>query len=215
MTAWDRLVAKEISPQLLRIYNRSRLEERSVSEFIGFCHGALADGKVDQTEAEYLEKWLAQNAFIAGNPVMQILLRRVTQMLGDGFLDSEESAELMDVMKELVGGDFELGEVAKPTTLPLDSPMPELVIPHSLFCFTGTFAFGTRSECENALIDKGGVPTSNPTKKTNYLVIGSYATESWMYSSYGRKIEKACQMRDSGVGISIVNEDHWLRYIGA
>lgn len=208
------LRGSDISPQLLRIYNRCRLEERSVSELIGFCHGAIADGKVDQAEAEYLEKWLAQNAFIADNPVMQILLRRVTQMLGDGMLDSEESAELMDVMKELVGGDFEVGEVAKPTSLPLDRPMPDLIIPQSLFCFTGTFAFGTRSECENVLMEKGGVPGSL-TKKTNYLVIGSYATESWMYSSYGRKIEKACQMRDSGVGISIVTEDHWLRYVAA
>jgi len=40
-------------------------------------------------------------------------------------------------------------------------------------------------------------------------VLGAYATESWAHSSFGRKIEKAVDMRFSGVPIPIVGENHW------
>jgi len=204
--------AKDISAELALIFNKARLEERTVSELIGFCRGAIADGVVQQAEAEFLEQWLAQNQYIWESPVMQILLRRVSEMLSDGVLDPDESAELLEIMKQLVGGGYEGGEAPKATSLPLDRPMPEMVIPDSQICFTGTFAYGTRRECEDAISALGGIPASL-TKKTKYLVIGSYATESWKHSSYGTKIEKACELRNQGSGIVIVSEEHWLRYI--
>jgi len=35
------MLTQDVSPELLRIYSRSRLEERTVSELIGICHGAI------------------------------------------------------------------------------------------------------------------------------------------------------------------------------
>lgn len=51
------------------------------------------------------------------------------------------------------------------------------------------------------------------TQKTDVLVIGMYATESWKHSAFGTKIIKAVDMRESGVPISIVSEEHWMKYL--
>ena len=51
------------------------------------------------------------------------------------------------------------------------------------------------------------------TKKLNYLIIGAYATDAWIHSSYGRRIEKALRYRDKGVPISIVSEERWGKFV--
>jgi BRCA1 C Terminus (BRCT) domain len=89
------------------------------------------------------------------------------------------------------------------------NPPPAIAFLGSCFCFTGTFAFGTRKECEAAVLAKGGVCKSL-THETGYLVIGAYATDSWAHSSFGRKIEKAVHMREKGSRIAIVAEPYWV-----
>jgi hypothetical protein len=39
-------------------FNSKRVSDRNIDELIGLARGILADGKVDQQEAEYLQKWL-------------------------------------------------------------------------------------------------------------------------------------------------------------
>jgi hypothetical protein len=46
----------------------------------------------------------------------------VQEMLQDNILDDEERAELFETLKRFAGGDFELGELQKSTSLPLDEP---------------------------------------------------------------------------------------------
>jgi NAD-dependent DNA ligase len=194
---------------LHNLFNRARLDDRQINELIGLAHGIIADGVVNQAEAEYLFKWISANVSLSDNPVIKLLFDRVNQVLADGKLDPEEAADLLDSLNRFCAGDFEIGEALKATSLPLCVPIPTLAFQGSSFCFTGTFAFGTRKECEAAVAGRGGYPGSL-TQKTNYLVIGAYATDSWAHSSYGRKIEKAAGMRASGIPISIIGETHWV-----
>jgi hypothetical protein len=198
-----------MSEELHRIYGGARLNDRQINELIGLAHGLIADGEVNQAEAEYLQKWLVANRDVSDNPVTANLLCRVNAMLADGFLDAQESKELFDTLRKFSGGDFELGEVLKACELPLDEPPPVILCPTKSFCFTGTFAFGTRKECEKAVEGKGG-KCGSLTHKTNFLVIGVYATGSWKHSSYGLKIENAVKMKQEGVPIAIIGETHWV-----
>ena len=79
---------------------------------------------------------------------------------------------------------------------------------------TGTFAFATRKDCETAAASVGAIPGSL-TAGTRYLVIGAYATESWSQSAFGRKIEKAVELRAKGRPINIVGETHWVEQMTA
>lgn len=189
-------------------YHGKRIEHRQMDELIGLAQGIVADGRVPQSEAEYLQGWLAKNLDITHNPVLETLYDRVEDMLCDNLLDQEESSELLKVLQDFSAGDFQAGEVQKSTSLPLCDPRPTIIIPEKVFCFTGTFHIGNRKVCTKSVTDRGGL-VGNITKKLDYLVIGEYATESWLHSAFGNKIIKAVDYRDQGTGLSIVSEQHW------
>ena len=181
-------------------------------QLIGIARGIVADGLLNQLEVEFLQKWLVANVSISGQPVVRTLYSRVRDVLGDGVLDATECKELIETLSALSNRDFELGEVLKSTTLPLDHPEPELSFAERQYCFTGTFAFGSRALCESAVIERGG-SCGALTKKTNILVVGLYATDSWKHSSFGNKIIRACKWRDDGAPIAIVSEKHWTKFL--
>ncbi|TPK41388.1 NAD-dependent DNA ligase [Mesorhizobium sp. B2-5-4] len=179
---------------------------------MGLARGLAADGTINKAEVEFLQKWLAANVEISNQPIIRTLYRRANEILDDDVLDSDEHSELLDTLNSFSNHDFELGEVLKPTTLPLCDPAPTLTFAGQLYCFTGTFNFGQRKHCEQAILERGGAAGSL-TQKTDVLVVGAYATESWKHSSFGDKIVKATDWRDQGLPISIVAESHWARFL--
>ncbi|MDT4807550.1 hypothetical protein FQZ97_403990 [compost metagenome] len=73
---------------------------------------------------------------------------------------------------------------------------PEFKWNGRLFVFTGVMAYGPRKDCE-ALV----------------IVIGTVGNEQWLHSTYGTKITKAVELRESGAQISIVSEEHWQKAV--
>ncbi|WP_370277827.1 BRCT domain-containing protein [Pontibacterium sp.] len=190
-------------------FNRKGIQDRQVDTLIGLSKGITANGAVDQAEAEFLQGWLVQNSQTQ-NPIIINLLNKVGEMLDDGILDSEESKELLSILHSISGEKAEIGELSKTSTLPICSPPPKVEFEGRSFLFTGTCAYGTRKDCQSAIEALGGVNAKSVTKKLNYLVLGTYVTDSWIHESFGRKIEKAMEYRDSGLPIVILTEEHWL-----
>jgi len=191
---------------------RPRISSRQIDELVGIARGVAADGLLNQREVEFLQRWLAANIYISDQPVIRTLYQRINDILRDSILDPEEATLLLETLNAFSSRDFELGEVLKATTLPVCVPAPNLQFERSRYCFTGTFNFGQRKHCESAVIKKGAI--AGPLiQTTNVLVIGTYATDSWKHSSFGTKILRAVEWRDSGVPISIVTEEHWTHYL--
>ena len=68
-------------------YNRvggDRIASRQIDELIGIARGLVADDHINQPEVEFLQKWLAANLHISDQPVVNVLFRRINQMLADG-----------------------------------------------------------------------------------------------------------------------------------
>ncbi|WP_454648446.1 BRCT domain-containing protein [Bradyrhizobium liaoningense] len=190
-----------------------RIGSRQIDELIGIARGLVADDQISQGEAEFLQKWLAANLHISDQPVVRVLFKRISEMLADGLFDDDEKSELLETLNQFSNRDIGgLGELLKSTSLPLDKPQPVLTFAGQRYCFTGTFNFGCRKECEGAAV-KLGAEVGSLTKKTNVLVVGIYATDSWKHSSFGNKIIKACEWREAGHPIGIVGEEHWRRHI--
>lgn len=189
-----------------------RISSRQIDELIGLARGLCADGALNIGEVDFLEKWLAANLAINDQPMLQTLWQRVGQILDDGCVDHEEQQELFELLASLGGDVIERGEVLKPATLPYCVPAPKIWFEGANFCFTGTFSYGQRKACEKAVIDRGA-NSGAVTKKTDFLVVGAYATESWKHSSMGNKILRASELRSTGVPIAIVSEAHWLSYL--
>lgn len=196
-------------------YNRvggDRISSRQMDELIGIARGIAADGLLNQPEVEFLQKWLAANLDISDQPVIRTLYERVNAVLSGGVADDDECAELLDTLNRFSSGDFELGEVLKATSLPLCDPEPGLEFVGQRYCFTGTFSYGQRKHCEQAVVERGG-SAGALSLSTNVLVIGLYATSSWKHSAFGNKILQACEWRDAGRPLSIVSERHWVTHL--
>lgn len=192
--------------------NAPRLQVRQVDELIGLAKGIAADGVLANSELDYLVRWLVANRDIANDPLVTALYDQIQSMLGDGVFTEEERAELLGILRDFGSHPMEMGELMLSTAIPFADPMPALSFGGLQYCFTGTFNFGTRSECEGAVTARGA-STGSLTKKTDVLVVGHYATASWLHSPYGLKIIKAKGMQDKGHHIAIVPELHWAGHL--
>ncbi len=190
-------------------FNRKSVDDRQIDTLIGLSKGLTADGAISQIEAEYLRTWLIQNRAASQNPIIGNLLEKVSAILEDGILDAEEAQELLSILHAINGENSETGELAKPTTLPVNLPVQPITFPSRSFVLTGTFAFGTRKQCEEVIQSLGGENAKGISKSLNYLVIGSYVTDSWVHETFGRKIQKAVEYQSQGVPLLIVTEEHW------
>lgn len=201
-----------VEEALLNKLGEDRITSRQIDELIGLAHGLAADGDLNQREVEFLQKWLAANLALSQQPLIRTLYNRINAVLADGVLDEDEKSTLLETLNSLSNRDFELGEVMKPASLPLCDPAPALAFEGRVYCFTGTFIFGQRKDCERAVVERGGIAGSL-TQKTDVLVIGAYATDSWKHSTFGNKILKASAWRDEGRPIVIVAEQHWSAHL--
>lgn len=191
-------------------FNRKDIQDRQIDTLIGLSKGLIADGKVNQSEAEFLLSWLIQNRNTTENPMIHNLLEKVDSMFEDEILDADESTELLGILQLISGEKSELGESLKTSTLPIDTPMPKITFAGASFLFTGTCAFGTRKQCQEAIESLGGTNAKGVTKTLNYLILGTYVTDSWAHESFGRKIEQAMEYRENGVPLVIITEEHWV-----
>ena len=138
-------------------FNRKSINDRQIDTLIGLSKGLVADGKVNQAEAEFLQTWLIQSRQTTDNPVIINLLGRVDAMLEDDVIDPNESWELLSLLHRISGEPSEIGELAKTTSLPVDTPTPSVTFPGRQFLFTGTCVYGTRKQCQSAIELLGGI----------------------------------------------------------
>lgn len=188
----------------------NNLDDYQISALLGLCRGLIADGKIDRSEADVLYTWLKAHEETIDNPVMTAFEEKLQPFLREKPENADNRAHLLKLLSGLIGGKTEVGECLRATTLWLDEPSPEVIFEDRKFCLTGKFSYGKRGRCEDEVRARGGICQSSPSKTTDYLVIGSYAEGTWIQSAYGRKIEKAVELRADGRPIRIISEAHWL-----
>jgi NAD-dependent DNA ligase len=193
---------------LLRL-NQKRLKTRDIDQLLGICEFALQDGTIDEGEAGAILDWLRNHRMSLETWPASVLYERLSQMLADGVLDADEQKDLLDIVMAISRPRTTAGVIV-PASLPVDEPAPAIVFTARSFCFTGVFNFGKRDDCLRAVVDRGGVAAKGITRGLNYLVIGNIGSEVWKHSSFGLKIAKAVDYRESGCGISIIDERHWV-----
>lgn len=197
-----------------RFFHEARIDRRSADALSGLATGIIADGIVNQQEAQFLESWIAQNLCHLEDPVINLLYRRLSDMLADGILDADESEELLGMLRCFSGISPSTpaasdSTFAVPNTLPLNNPAPALEWSDRVFVFTGVMAYGPRKNCEDLVLERKGKIGSGISKKIHYLVIGSIGNQQWLHSTYGTKIKKAVELREAGAQIAIISETHW------
>jgi hypothetical protein len=96
---------------------------------------------------------------------------------------------------------------------PYDDPLPDIRLEGTAFCFTGEFDFGTRKECQAAVLSRGGAVTDGVTRKTQVLVIGKDPNPNWSHGSFGNKISEAMILRLQYGKPAIIPELLWRQLL--
>jgi hypothetical protein len=208
----------DVHGQPVRLFKKiaANNASKAIDQLSGICAGILADGKVSAKEVEFFAQWVAKFAPLEPTWPFTDILSRIERIFADGYCDDAEREELKSVMETLCGYTCD-SDPSKTyaTSLPLDSPMPvPVILKDRVFNITGRFAFGTRQKVMEAIEQGGGIPSdSSPTRQSHYLVIGLFASRDWAHTNYGRKIERAVELRESGSRLAIISEEHWKKFV--
>lgn len=183
---------------------------KAVEQLLGICTGIVADNKINDDEIRFLDLWLAQHSNVTAVWPGSVLASRVRTVLADGTITADERQHLHETLTSITGLQTpETGSAdASVAAIPFDDD-PSIWFDGRSFCFTGNFLYGTRADCERAILRRGSIARDRVTSTLEYLVVGSLIEPSWSHTSYGRKIEAAIHHINKGHGIAIVSERQW------
>ena len=129
----------------------------------------------------------------------------------DGVIDPQEHELLLSFFGEFAttSGSSHVAPPAETTIVGvtgLCAVCPEISIPSSLFCFTGTSADFTRAQFVEMVTSLGGRVAPRVTQDLDYLVVGADGNPCWAYACYGRKVEAAIKYRKQGCRLLLIHE---------
>lgn len=178
----------------------------------GICHGILADGIRNEKEVNDLDKWLEQNSHLSTYYPYDEIRSLILSIVSDGIIEEEEILVLKAYLNQFVNiENKEIANQIKLETADINisghcTSDPNIDFDGKTFCVTGVLKSGKRSELESVISDLGGIPTKSVTKNTDYLIVGDNGNQAWAFACYGRKVEKALEMRKDGHQICLVHE---------
>lgn len=184
---------------------------RSINSLMGIISGLVSDGELNDKEILFLKTWCSENKHLSGEYPANIIFRRIHEVLVDNVITSEEREYLFKELTLISGNHFsETGSALPEHIESVFDNDPTVIFDTNQFVFTGRFMFGTRPACEKAVIQRGATVNNSVTKSTNYLVVGTRTSPDWIAENFGRKIQKAAEMANSGnYEISIIREVDW------
>ncbi len=116
-------------------------------------------------------------------------------------------------MRHVTGTDTDESGLSYETSTEVwEDSVDGLTLAGSVFCLTGDFVSGDRESVDARLCCLGAETNSSINKSVNYLVIGTLASRDWLYTSQGRKIEKALLLKREGSDIKIITQRTLLKY---
>ncbi len=174
--------------------------------------GIVSDGQVTEDELRGLSAWLQDHDHLKTCWPYDEIDSLIVGVLKDQRIDAEEHALLKAFFSEFTAL-MDDRTITSPVVsegasmVGLCAVCPEIEFTESTFCFTGASSRYTRKELTETVERLGGNFASNVTKNVRYLIIGADGNPCWAYACYGRKVEKAVELRRSGVRVLIVHEN--------
>lgn len=178
----------------------------------GILGGIVSDGQVTEEELCGLSTWLQDHEHLKTCWPYDEIDSLIVGVMKDRKIDSKEHALLKAFFSEFTAL-MDDRTITSPVIseganiLGLCAVCPEIDFSASSFCFTGASSRYTRIELAAMIERLGGTFAPNVTKNVKYLIIGADGNPCWAYACYGRKVEKAVELRKSGVRIQLVHEN--------
>lgn len=174
--------------------------------------GIASDGHISEQELMGLANWLEEHTHLKTCWPYDEIDSLITSVMQDKKIDDKEQKLLQEFFTEFVSI-LDNKTLTSPVVtengnvIGLCAVCPEIQFEGSKFCFTGASLVYTRQTLQSTVERLGGEISTSVTKKTQYLVIGAEGNPCWSYACYGRKVEKAVELRKQGARIQIVHEN--------
>lgn len=220
----DNVLSEEEVQDILWLRNNLKTESEyydiitsDLQRLHGILHGIMADGTINDIEIHELNEWLEENSHLSSTYPYAELCSLLTFILADGKIDERERATLKVFISEFVDlpnsyniNREDIDRLKRVISITgICSMCPEIKF-DGTFCFTGKSSRATRDEIVDRIFSLGGIYNDTIVKDTKYLIVGNDGNPCWAFSCYGRKVEKAMQMRRQGKPIVIIHEnDFW------
>ena len=174
--------------------------------------GIVADYVVTEAELRGLSSWLQDHEHLRTCWPYDEIDSLITGIMRDQTIDDEEQKLLKNFFSEFIAV-MDDRTITSPLVaenqniVGLCAVCPEIEFQGSKFCFTGASSRYTRDSLTSTVEKLGGQVSSSATKLVKYLVIGANGNPCWAYACYGRKVEKAIELRKQGIRVLIVHEN--------
>lgn len=193
----------------------------STQDLEGIIHGIMADGRINDAEILRLNNWIDENEFLENTYPYDEIRAIIRCVLADGVITEDERNRLKAFFADFI--DFEVSanlskseydELRKLYHIDgVCSIDPQIIFENRGFCVTGDSYDYARADFEDMITSRGGVIKGNVSSKVDYLIVGNKGSECWAFCRYGRKIEKAMELRKKGNKIKIVSETDFLKFV--
>jgi hypothetical protein len=190
----------------------------SIQELEGILHGILSDNELSEIEINQLAIWMEEREFLKGTYPFDEIDSLLVSARQDGIISSDEKNMLKAFFSNFIDtrisyniNEFEMKALqSKYSVSGICAICPNITFENKTFSFTGTSSRAKRKEIAEIIVNKGGYFNDGVTKKTDFLIVGGEGNPCWAFSCYGRKVEKAVQLRKEGSQIIILHEnDFW------
>ena len=184
----------------------------------GLAHGLLADNELNDNEISALAEWVSQNNFLKGHYPFDEIDAMLCSVLSDKIITYEERESLMALLGSLVEfkDSYNLVQTDYETLRKkysiggICAVAPHIEFENRTFCVTGDSYKASRKEIKDIISNNGGIIRDKVTKATDYLIVCDGGNPCWAYACYGRKVETAMQIRQTGGKIQLIAEiDFW------
>lgn len=186
-------------------YNQLTL---GIQKLLGIVQGISLDNLIKEVEIRFLDQWLKENDYLKNTYPYDELYAFTTYILDKKVVERDVHEKALQFMNALSCSSSSSSKVLvdslNANIWQLD---PEVIIPEKTFCITGISIYQPRKAIAEKVELFGGYVTDNIVQSLDYLVVCSQKNECWAFTSYGRKVEKAVELRKKGKQINIIHEN--------
>lgn len=213
----DGVISQEEREDLLWVCERLCSNEfycettTGLQQLHGLLGGVVADGIISESELRGIQAWMEDNEHLRKRWPYDEIESLIISVMADGKIDEDEHKALVSFFAQFVEvlDDKTLSNpviLSEGTLEGVCANSPEIVFRGSRFCLTGASSRYTRDVFAEKIRSLGGEVVGSVSGRLNYLVVGGDGNPCWSYACYGRKVEKAIELRKTGSEIIIVHE---------
>lgn len=179
----------ENEQELVKIYNRPLYIKKCIQELQGIATAIIYDNYVDDNEIRLLIEWIGKHREISDQFPICELVPLIQRVIKRSKCTPSIRTNLFEILSSFAS------DPQKPKVIDSIHDNCEVEFKDREFVFTGKLEFGARSIAIEAVERLNGYTWKAVRRTTDYLVTGNLGSDSWKFSRFGNKIEKALEIR--------------------